>query len=410
MNLPTSGSTGLDKLKAVFFLGLTCNLTTFIGCAVAWIIMAKNGWVTGVWQTAITVVSFIPVFMADAINNYTLGRIRLENDKGWDDVQISVQGRRKVARYYQFFRILSIIPAYLLAAIMLASFGSFENIIQNLKLAFLIAFVVNFYRSVWFLHRHIAPRLPSFGGRRLVIRSLTIAGIFALWFLYFWNLPVQTLSLSQIFSYGLIYFFISAAMHPLPTRYSLIRPGRPIAKGTFFKTEIIDDEQLNSLPGASEINNERRQPFINAGFSPVANIKMPLIELPLFQAWGQVFIANNKKTLLLLLACEPHKGAHRCLISYQSGKYLITTDFGAQQARFPDNIAYKPYERKLSSEELLQRHNSRVTEGADEFSNSPWQHLETLVNSVISFLESENRRGRTTETVTGVTDNEGAVR
>ena len=123
MNVTTSSSTGLDKLKAVFFLGLSCNLTTFTVCAITWIVMAKNGWVSGIWQTALTVLAFIPVFMADAIDNYVLGRIRLEHEKGWDDVQISVHGRQKVARYYQFFRILSIIPAYLLAAVMIASYS-----------------------------------------------------------------------------------------------------------------------------------------------------------------------------------------------------------------------------------------------------------------------------------------------
>jgi len=410
MNVTTSGSTGLDKLKAVFFLGLTCNLTTFAGCAITWVVMAKNGWVSGLWQTAITVMSFITIFMADAINNYTLGRIRLENEKGWDDVQISVQGRQKIARYYKFFRILSIIPAYLLAAVTLVSFSESKDLAQGLKLAFLFAFVINFYRSVWFLKRHIAKRLPSFGGRILIGRSLIIAGSFTLWFLYLWYLPAQTLTLSQIVGSGLIYFFISAAMHPLPTRYSLTRPGRPIAKGTFFKTEVIDDDQLDSLPGAAEIGGEMRQSFINIGFSPIGNIRMPLIELPLFQAWGQALMADNKKTLLLLLACEPHKGVHRCLITSQSGKHLITTDFGAQQARFPDNIEYKPFERKLSSEDLFKQHRSRIAENSDELPGQPWQLLEALVKSVISFLESENVRVRSTGASVGIDNNEEATR
>ncbi|EKD83186.1 MAG: hypothetical protein ACD_39C00832G0002 [uncultured bacterium] len=410
MNVTTSGSTGLDKLKAVFFLGLTCNLTTFTGCAVTWIVMAKNGWVSGIWQTAITVLSFIPIFMADAINNYTIGRIRLENDKGWDDVQISVQGRQIVARYYQFFRILSIIPAYLLAAAMIASFGSDESTIQTLKMAFLLAFSIHFYRCYWLLRRHISTRLPSFGGRRLLGRSMIIASIFTFWFLYFWKLPAQPFSLSQIFGSGLLYFLISAALQPLPTRYSLTRPGRPIAKGNFFKVEIIDDEQLNSLPGAAEINDSLRQPFSDAQFSAVANIRLPLIALPLFQSWGQLLISDDKKVLLLLLACEPHKGIHRTLISLQSGKYIITTDFGAQQAKFPGNVDYHLHERKNASTELLLQHNNRISELAEEFPAQPWQHLETIIKSVIAFLESENVRTRSSGTANGVISNEGAAR
>lgn len=410
MNLTTSGSTGLEKLKSVFFLGLTCNLTTFAGCAVTWIILAKNGWVSGIWQTLITVLSFIPIFMADAINNYTIGRIKLEHDKGWDDVQISAQGRQKVASHYQFFRLLSIIPAYLLAAAIIAGFSGDEGIIQALKLAFLLAFAVQFYRCYWLLHRYISTRLPSFGGRRLIGRSMIIASVFTLWYLYFWKLPAQPLSLSQIFASGLLYFFISAALHPLPTRYSLIRPGRPIAKGNFFKVEIIDDELLSSLPGAEEINQNLRQPFIDAGFTLIANIRLPLIALPLFQSWGQLFIAGDKKTLLLLLACEPQKGTHRSLVSLHGDKYTLTTDFGTPQAKFPGNIDCIIHERKIASAELLMLHHKHSGDNADEFSAEPWHHLETMIKSVIAFLESENARARSSGTANGVISNEGAAR
>ncbi|PKL43146.1 MAG: hypothetical protein CVV42_20425 [Candidatus Riflebacteria bacterium HGW-Riflebacteria-2] len=400
----------MDKLKAVFFLGLSCNLTTFTGCAITWIIMAKNGWVSGIWQTALTVLAFIPVFMADAIDNYTLGRIRLEHIKGWDDVQVSVHGRQKVARYYQFFRFLSIIPAYLLAATMIASYSDQPEMTQPLKIAFLSAFAVQFYRSYWLLKRHIATRLPSFGGRRLTGRTLIIASIFTLWFIYFWNLPAQPYSLSQILGSGLFYFFIAAVLHPLPTRYSLTRPGRPIARGNFFKIEVIDDEQLNSLPGAAEINDTQRQPFASAGFQTLANIRMPLIELPLFQSWGQSLISQDRKTLMLLLGCEPHKGIHRCLVSRNSDKYVITTDFGANQAKFPATIDYLVQDRKISGESLLQQHLTRITESAVALSDPPWQHLETIINSVIAFLESENARTRSAELSEGVVSNEGTTR
>lgn len=410
MNVTTSSSTGLDKLKAVFFLGLSCNLTTFTGCAITWIVMAKNGWVSGIWQTALTVLAFIPVFMADAIDNYVLGRIRLEHEKGWDDVQISVHGRQKVARYYQFFRFLSIIPAYLLAAAMIVSFSEQPQTAQTLKLAFLFAFAVQFYRSYWLLKRHIATRLPSFGGRRLTGRTLIIASIFTLWFIYFWNLPAQPFSLSQIVGSGLLYFFISAMLHPLPTRYSLTRPGRPIARANFFKVEVINSEQLDSLPGAAEINDNLLQPFTAANFRHLANIRMPLIELPLFQCWGQAHLAEDEKTLLLLLACEPHKGIHRCLISQIAGQYLITTDFGAQQAKFPGSISYQLTDRKTSGEEILRQHQNRITATADSLSNQPWQHLEAIIRSVIAFLESENSRTRTTGISDGIITNEEAVR
>ncbi len=408
MNLTTPSSTGLDKLKAVFFLGLSCNLTTFTGCAITWIVMAKNGWIEGIWQTALTVLAFIPVFMADAIDNYTLGRIRLEHDKGWDDVQISVHGRRKVAHYYQFFRFLSIIPAYLLAATMIVSYSDQPHTAQTFKIAFLVAFAAQFYRSYWLLKRHIATRLPSFGGRRLTGRTLIIASIFTLWFSYFWNLPAQPYSLGQIAGSGLLYFLIAAVLHPLPTRYSLTRPGRPIARGNFFKIEVIDNEQLNSLPGAAGIDDTMRQPFTTASFRHLANLRMPLLELPLFQAWGQALMAEDGRSLLLLLACEPHKGIHRSLISHAAGKYFVTTDFGAQQARFPESIEYLLIDRRTSGDEMLRLHSCRIAETAVTLSDPPWNHLETIINSVIAFLETENARKSSGITESVISNGEAA--
>lgn len=172
----------------------------------------------------------------------------------------------------------------------------------------------------------------------------------------------------------------------------------------------MNDEQLNSLPGTDAINEAMLQPFSAAGFKHLANIRLPLLELPLFQAWGHALIAEDGKTLLLLLACEPHKGIHRSLISQISEKYLVTTDFGAQQARFPDSLDYLLLDRKLPGEDLLRQHLARITSTAASLNDQPWQHLEAIIRSVITFLESENSRNRAAGISEGVISNEGAAR
>ena len=179
-------------------------------------------------------------------------------------------------------------------------------------------------------------------------------------------------------------------------------------RSNFFKIEVIDNEQLNSLPGAAGIDEAMRQPF--TGFRHLANIRMPLLELPLFQSWGQALVAEDGKTLVLLLACEPHKGIHRCLISYASGKYFVTTDFGAQQAKFPDSIEYLVVDRRTSGAELLGQHYSRIGDTATVLNEPPWSHLETMINTVIAFLESENVKQRTAGVPENILSNGEAIR
>lgn len=389
MNQITSNPTSFDKLKTVFFLGLTCNFTTFIGCAAIWIVLSRNEWVNGLIETILVVFAFAPAFMADAVNNYTLGRIRLEQEKGWDDVQISVRGREKVAHFYKFYRALSILPAYLLAAAMLATYGTDLLLVQHLKLGFLLAFMLNFSRSTFLLQKYIAPRLPGYGGRRLMIRTLVISTTFALWYLWFWSQPAGMMSKLAILGNGLFYFFLAGVLHPLPTRFSLLRPGKPASRAAFFGIEILSDEQLQAIPGGTIFNEALRQPLVEAGFSFLGNIRMPLIELPLFQAWGVAMISSDGRTLGLLLDTEVKKGPHRSLISSSNGRFVITTDFGTGQAKFPAEVCYKLVERGLNKVEMLKLHNGRLNSEFEQLNILAWQRLEELVKKILRFLESE---------------------
>lgn len=394
MNQLTSNPTSFDKLKTVFFLGLTCNFTTFFGCAAVWIALARNEWVSGLIETALIVFSFAPVFMGDAVSSYTLGRIKLEAEKGWDDVQISVRGREKVAKFYRFYRALSILPAYLLAASIVATWGGDALLVQRLKIAFLVACALNFARSAHLLQRFIAPRLPGYGGRRLVWRMLIISGIFTAWYLWFYNLPHQAMSKLAIIASGVLYFIISGVLHPLPTRFSLLRPGRPASRVAFFSVELLSDEQLQAIPGSGIFTEALRQPLCEAGFRFLANIRMPLIELPLFQSWGVAMISADGRTLGLLLDTEVKKGPYRCLISVGGGRFVITTDFGSGQAKFPAAVCYKLVERSLNKAEMLKLHHARTGGDFEQLNSVAWQRLEELVKTILRYLESETAERR----------------
>lgn len=393
MNQLTSSSTSLDKLKTVFLLGLTCNLTTFAGCTAVWIILAKNEWISGFWQTLFTVMSFAPVFMGDAINHYTMGRIRIEQLNGWDDVQITSVGRASVTRFYRFFRILSILPAYLLAAAIAAGFGAQTEVVIQLKTVFLLAFALNFFRSTMFLQSYIAPRLPSYGGRTLAIRSFLIAGVFALWFVYFFNQPAQAMSKLGIFGHGMLFFFLNGAMNPLPTRYSLFRPGKPASKAAFFTIEVLSNEQFSALPMSGEIEAAALK-LPERHFKPLGNIRMPLLELPLFQAWGKVFLDEAQKTMVMLLATEVKNSTHTTILSPATDGWHISTNFGAPQARFPEKFVYRSHDKSETLDKLLKEHADKLPAGDKTFAEPPWSQLESVIKSIIRHLETEAGRSR----------------
>lgn len=405
MNQLTSSPTSLDKLKTVFFLGLTCNFTTFAGCTVIWVILAKNSWVSGFWEMLFTVIAFAPVFMGDAINNYTLGRIKIEQQQGWDDVQISVSGREKVARYYKLYRFMAILPAYLLAAAIVATFGAEPTTVKYLKVAFFVAFTLNFFRANHLLQCFIAPRLPAYGGKALAIRSFIIASIFAIWYIYFWFYEPQPMSKLAIFGSGSLYFLLNAILQPLPTRYSLLRPSKPRSRAAFFTIEILSEGQLQAIPGAEKIDQTTLQPLFEMGFTFLGNIRMPLIELPLFQAWGKAMVSSDGKTMALLLGTEVKKGLHHSLIAVKGDRYVITTNFGAGHARLPTEVNYQPQERNYSLNDLLDCHKKAINDDFEPIARQAWPRLENLVKSVIRFLESETvqkqqAKSGTAETVT----------
>ncbi|HPT46886.1 MAG TPA: hypothetical protein PLM07_13430 [Candidatus Rifleibacterium sp.] len=401
MNSVTSSPTSFDKLKSVFFLGLTCNLTTFIGCVAVWITLARNGWVEGLINTVLAVLAYLPIFMGDAINNYTLARIRLEYQKGWDDVQISIRGREKIARFYPVYRVISIIPAYLLAAIFVYSNSSDTALLMNLKIAFALTTALNFARASYLLQKFIAPRLPSFGGKPLAVRLIITTATLGTWFIWYLNQPSGPASWLTIFSAGMLYFLIAGIMHPLPTRFSLLRPGRPASKQAFFRVELLSDEQLQAIPGGHIFTDSLKKPLQDSSFSFLGNIRMPLIELPLFQAWGVAMLSNDGRALGLLLDTEVKKGPYRSLISSGNGRFVITTDFGSGQAKFPASISYKLVERGLQTADMLKLHRAHTSDSFDQLNNCAWPRLEELVKTILRFLESETaERKRATQAVT----------
>jgi len=394
MKQDASGNRAVDRIKSVFMLGISSNFTTLVGLVLIWILLVRSQTVEGAFDTLIAVLAFTPVFMADAINHYCLGRIRLEHYKGWSDIQITPEGRSKTAHNYFFYRAISIIPAYLLAASFFASFNAPAEVVLNLKLAFLSAFILHFARATWFLQAFIAPKLSDFGGKRLAIRTFIAALTFLMWFIWYWT-PSQTLgdgsyTNTAIFFSGVFYFFLNSFLHPLPARYSLLRKGKTVKSRTFFRVERLEDKQLNSLGNAGEITEISKKAQEQLGFEHFANLRMPLIELPLFQCWGKALTSPDGCVIILFLDSEVKRGVHRSLISMNNENIYITTDFGSPQARFPDNIKYRNFERKTDVRELLKAHHDLI-ENVEcyDIRETIDNRLEEFIKNMIKLLENK---------------------
>lgn len=412
MNKITSNSARFDKLKTVFFLGLSCNFTSLVGCIAVWVALDKLGYADGAIATALLVLSFAPIFMADAVNNYTLGRIKLEQEKNWDDVQVTPHGRKKVGLFYKFYRMLSIFPAYLLAASFVATYSQNAQAVHNLKFTFLFAFILNFTRAMTFLKNAVAPRLPSFGGRSLVARMIVISLCFSFWFMWFKQLEAVPTPKLYIFLSGIFYFIVSGIMHPLPTRFSLLSPGKHVTREAFLTIELISEKQLNLISKENITTPENTQPLEKEGFTLVKHVRMPLIELPLFQMWGSAYLNENKNIMAFLFENEIKKGLSFTFLSVKNGSYIITTSFETEGVRFPQGIDYEEADKSLKPSEILKLHINRMGMDSENLSDTPWKHLENLFKSIIDFLHTgtAQRRKITKKTGNEIADNEATAK
>jgi hypothetical protein len=125
-------------------------------------------------------------------------------------------------------------------------------------------------------------------------------------------------------------------------------------------------------------------------FTKIANIRMPLLELPLFQAWGSIFVGSDGKVALLVLDTEVDRGVHRCLVSFTEDQTFITTDFGAPQAKFPTSVVYSNLDRKSSASAMMQQHLQKIDgQQVVDIRNSICLKLEHFVKSMIKFLEKD---------------------
>lgn len=381
-----SGDEAWEKLKTNFSLGVSCNFFTLAGMAAVWIFLAKTGWVNGFWHQIFLAFCFIPVFMGDAINAYVLGRIRLESSMGWEDVQITGEGKRQVVRWYFFFRALSLASAFTLVGLLISGFSPDPGSWQFLKPLFLTLFAICFLRGQIFIFGSILPLNPKLGGRKFLKLFFFMAAVGGWLFWLFHREPTE-FSVWAIVLNGILYFLFFAFLHPLPSKFSIFRMsagGKPCLR----KIEPIGEEGVSFLKDLEML--EELKSWEKLGFrKPLESMRMPLLELPLFEAIGKGFLHDDSHFLLLILKSEVKNRIHRTLISWVGRKTYFSTDFEAPQVCFPDEFDYYAFTEKVEPETFFSKHRERLS-GAPELIPEPvFSKLDGLLEKMQDYL----RRG-----------------
>ena len=224
----TSDNSGLNKLKSIFFLGLSCNRTTLFGCLLVWIALCRNE-LSSTYENFIFLVCVVPFFMGDAVNYYVLGRIRLEEQNGWDDIRLTEDYKKRISKFYYIYRAISIIASYSTVALMFILSLKliqvpeiYAELLQWLIPLGIVAMFINFALALQTMLRGILPVLPDDKKHGLFLRITFVIIAFSTWLTYITNNSVlDYFGNFFVFITGILYFIICGLIHPLPAKGSL---------------------------------------------------------------------------------------------------------------------------------------------------------------------------------------------
>ena len=221
MQSQTSDNSGLNKLKTIFFLGLSCNQTTIIGCILVWMFLSRNE-LSYFWNNIIMVYCVLPFFMGDAVNNYVLGRIKLESDNNWNDICMTSTHKTFIAKLYKLYRAVSIVSAYGIVAIMIYIM-TVHQVPDWLLYTVATAAAIHFFMAIHSIIKGIAPVIPHYKMKGLIYRGVFIVLAISIWVFILLNSRTDNISHLFVFTSGILYFVICGVMHPLPAKGSLFQ-------------------------------------------------------------------------------------------------------------------------------------------------------------------------------------------
>lgn len=393
--LTSNGST-VDRFKSLFVLGISCNFTTVAGLIFVWVILSKYVGLEGLFSSFFAVAVFTPVFMGDALNCYTLGRIKLDAEKKYNELVITAEGKERAAKSYRLYRAVSAMSAYLLAGTIIASSFDDPEKYGWLRIVFLMAFAVHFLRANYFINRFISPVCRAFQGKVARNRIIIILGIFFVWYYYLFTTAVEPMSGLQIASVGFVYFVINAMLHPLPSRLSLFSNRSKNFKPLVAKVTEIDDTELLASRTGKAIKAIADEILNSGNYTLLSNIRMPMPELPIFESIGSLLLSKEKNSLLFVFSTELKPKVNKKLITISDGKYYITSDFKSPGNMYPEQIIYG-YCDSNTLDDIAQKHFSEPFEAVDELEKGALGKLEKMLELTINHLKTHKSTDKSSQ-------------
>lgn len=387
--VPATPASPADKITATFTLGIGSNFTTMAGVLAAWIFLTRTGWVDGFWKQLFQAFLLAPVFLGDAMNAYVLGRIALDTRRGWDDVQITDEGRRALSRMHYPWRALSIATSASLAAIFLVSLAPDPAAFAWVRYVFPTLLFFHAARCLYTIRTYVSPRLPSFGGAALFKRAMLAYLAGALWLGWLLTRPHAPFVWWSVPLHGCAFFLIVGWLQPLPSKFSIFQPG---GSGRKLPKLVVEPLRAGiSQPAISgDVRGEEARWQSEHGFVTISDVRMPLLEMPLFEAAGTALAAPDNASLLLVLQAEVRSRPHCTLISWVDGKAFVTTNFGSTTSRFPAGITYLSRQPDETPASFLAAHRAACPAGTDTtIPQPPWAALQAMVEAMIVFLHRE---------------------
>ena len=276
MQSQTSDNSGFNKLKTIVFLGLSCNHTTIIGCVLVWLFLSRNE-LSSFWNNIQIVLCVLPFFMGDAVNKYVLGRIKLEQENGWDDIRMTSSQKAFITKYYNLYRTVSIITSYGLALIMVLIITN--QVPQWLIFTISATAFIHFGMAILTILKGIAPVIPNYKKQGLIYRGIFIIAAIAIWYYILMNNTTDNISHLFVFTSAMLYFVICGMMHPLPANGSLFqsiikesiisqakadaRERTKAQEQLLFNINSHNVEDASIVDSKETINNTENSQFIN---------------------------------------------------------------------------------------------------------------------------------------------------
>ncbi len=385
----------MEKLQTNITLGIGSNFFSIAGVLAAWVVLMKTGWRDGFWEPIFAALAVAPAMMGDALDSYFLNRVRVDTEKGWNDVFITEAGRDHLKRFFKVHRLHSLFSAATLATILLVGFSEDPTRYVLLRPVFGVLFLTLSLRCLYMQLRFLAPalasrRVPAFGKRWFFVM---IIGSLWFWWLYARD-PMKPFSPIGMVLHGFIYFFLCGILHPLPSRFSLLHLDRNPGPRLPREIKVFPAGTPNPL---LETDLKEQLPiWQNAGFSPVAVFSMPLLEMPIFQTVGEAWIDGNRRILLLMQASEGKEQAHRILVSWQGDRVFLSSDFGTATARFPEGLQYRSFARTTSPAEAVQQHLAFIGSEPTPIADPIWPLVNRILERMMDFLRTELVNARPT--------------